>query len=142
MNVFKCLTLALGIFLAGPGVAAELPLKPTNKKNPQTERPVPFPKITCANLEGEFSKLKTMTSQRNEGVAGYMDEVIATIDKWHKELVNMEGQSVNVPVGKFSPMLEMQKQIGESQSEVWNTNTILEARFDEMLDVLPSCLKK
>lgn len=135
MNYFKYLSLT---FIMLPLTAMALKGGP---KPPPAVRPTPFPKITCATIKAELQKLKGMSSESNQAIAGFMDEVVVTIDAWHRELVNYEGKTFAVKVGEFAPMKQQSEDVGATQAMVWDTLNIVDARFDEMLEVLPSCLK-
>ncbi len=140
MNVFKWLTAFFAVTLAALANAELNPL-PTAPENPLTERPRPFPAITCANLTDELAKLKGMSNDHNLAVASFMDDVIVAVDQWHQFLAPLEGQSVEISKGQFDPIREGQNAISEAQTMVWDNMSVLEGRFDEVLKVLPRCLK-
>lgn len=124
--------------------AAQAELSPIVRapKNPLSQRPQPFPKVTCANVLAELGKLKAMGSEHNQAVAGFMDDVIVAMEKWHQKLLPLEGKEVKIPAGEFVTLKTEQKEMGDTQTLVWDNMATLDGRFDEILQILPSCLKK
>lgn len=80
-----------------------------------------------------------MTSESNSTLAAFMDEVVSTIGKWYNQLVQLEEKPL--PKGSAAPIDGAVKSITEVQSMAWENMAILDARFDQVLEVLSSCLK-
>ncbi len=133
LNLSLILGLVMGV--SAPSLAANRP------QRPPALRPEPMPKVDCSNIAEQLGRLKTMSGEHNQSVAAFMDDVIVVMDKWHQEFEPFEGKSVSLPKGQFQSIKETAGEVSEVQSKVWEDLGIVDQRFDELLEVLPSCLK-
>lgn len=133
--------LNLLLVLGGLGVYSLSAGASETQEPPAAELPDPMPKVDCTNIVAQMKSLKKMAGEHNQSVAAFMDDVIVNMDRWYQEFAALEGKSVSVPMGQFNKVRETSEKVGEVQGKVWEDLGIVDHRFDDLLEVLPSCLK-
>jgi hypothetical protein len=106
-----------------------------------TTDPKSFPSVTCANLSEELLRLKSMSGSVNNSVVGYTYQATARMESFFSDYVQLEGATQTIPKGYFSPLKRAFDDMAEVQPLIEANSKILDARFDELIQVLPSCLK-
>lgn len=134
--------LALNLIFVGIHSYAQLGQSSPVQTAPNAAMPHSFPKVDCDNIENELKRLRLMSEEHNTSVAGFMDETLALIGQWLKQLLKLEGQNILFTAEHFEFLKSDFSEVSETQSMVWENMAVMDQRYDEILKVLPSCIKR
>lgn len=97
--------------------------------------------INCATIASQFQELKERVSEQNLMFAGYTDGAYVAVDRLYKEYEGLEGKNRDIKVGQFKGLNEVAKEMDSTKESIYLTLDVVNQRFDQLMEVLPNCLK-
>lgn len=95
--------------------------------------------IVCGQIVDRLERFRDMEREHNQGVAGFLGEVVTKVGSWYEVLSPLEGTAQNIPVGTFTPVQEGSSKIDQISSLAYENADLLANEMERILQSLRAC---